>query len=724
MIKTEAFNQIIQLAEKEFQQYASLPFAVCLVDKKGNFLRYNSKGQQLFDLAPQPTFEDNIVQYYLYPKDRKAILKQLRALPPGQWLEDIILDLKIDKQVWYIKEVSKAIWDEEKQEVIGVLSLMSTSSKSDRYHGLLNELPFGVFCLRGKGELTNVNQRFLSMYGYDSFEEVKNKTAYDFMNDEVEVKEMEYQLKEEGLVLNQLQEHRRRDGSVFTVALSAKAIYGKPGQVIGIEGIVEDISNEAIYFKMVDDVPIGLYTIRINEAGEHILIHCNQQFAKHLGAKYPNELMGTDIRLAHKSMESFEQFHNKLIQKDQEGKHLENHIVELKEKSGRIRMHEVHSTLLKDAFGNIIGRVGAERDITDYWETKQQLDDLTTDIGKVLHSYSSTLIHSKHSMEAVMRSFSSQEIFTSKRQLDTDKIFNKILQETGGLKNIVGKLLGRNQEQPQIEEHTVLQLERILNLIHPKGIQFDMRQLAVIRDGSIKIKDIFGSFSNLKFPKEWLKQIRRHLEEVLRLCSLITLTVGIDAILEMETTVNNLRSYILSNVKEKETIQQLDIFDIMIGVIKNMIEYASNRNIEIKSNLKSIRNVYIKGYETDLVRALLNILHNAIKYSWVRSGPAKAFIQVNGKADKHYLYLSVENWGVAITEKEIAEGLIFKVGYRGANSSDRRRPGTGLGLYDSKKVIEKHAGSLVIESKPSLGNPKDDYSKPFVTTVTIQLPLR
>ncbi|MCB0598353.1 MAG: HAMP domain-containing histidine kinase, partial [Phaeodactylibacter sp.] len=87
-----------------------------------------------------------------------------------------------------------------------------------------------------------------------------------------------------------------------------------------------------------------------------------------------------------------------------------------------------------------------------------------------------------------------------------------------------------------------------------------------------------------------------------------------------------------------------------------------------------------------------------------------------------WIYISIENWGVAITAEELDKGLIFKVGYRGVNSSDRRRPGTGLGLYDSLKVAEKHKGTLSIASKPSLGNSREDYSNPFITTVTIQLP--
>lgn len=723
MAENSIYRQIIQLAQPEFEQYAQLPFAVCLLSREGVFLKYNESGRLLFDLPLEPSFQDSISHFYLHKIDRQDHLRRLEQLPPGRWLNETALDLDIGGSTCYLRDSSIAIWDEEGQNIIGLLSLMINSSKSDRYHGLFSELPMGLFSLRFKEGLVNANRHFLEMHGYDSLVEIKNRSAEFFMNDIIEVKELEYKVRQEGQVVNRLQEHKRKNGTVFSASISVKAVCGIDGKPIGIDGIVEDVSNKEIYFKMVDNVPMGLYKIRINGAGEHIIAHCNQQFAQHLGFNFPSEIIGRDVRLFHRSSESFQNFHDQLVQKNQEGKQLVDHIVELRDAEGKIRRHEVHSNLLKDANGKIIGRVGAERDVTDLWETRQQLNELTTDIGKVLHSYSSTLIHSKHSMEAVMRSFSTSDLLSgTDNLLDAEVVFNRVKHEAKALKSLFDKLLAREAEQPQIPEHNAMQLFRILNLIQSQGTQFDMRQLALIRDGSIKIKEISADLSNYNFPKEWIKQIKRQLDEVLRLCSLITLSVGVDAILEMETNVNNLRSYILTRVKPKEKLKKIDIYDLMIGVVRNMTEYATNRNIELRLNAKQLRNAYVKGNRTDLVRALLNILHNAIKYSWVRKSPAKAYVQIEGRADEENLYLSIANWGVAITKEEVEKGLIFKVGYRGANSRDRRRPGTGLGLYDSKKVIEQHHGNLTINSKPSLGNSEEDYSKPFVTTVNIQLP--
>lgn len=503
-----------------------------------------------------------------------------------------------------------------------------------------------------------------------------------------------------------------------------KAIWDEAGErIVGLLCLMVPISKGDRYNRLFTEVPIGLYKVRISAAGEHQLVYCNDHFAEHLGFKHPNELIGKDIRLFHESMEAFEYFEKELLETYERGQFLVDYVVTIKNKKGQERRLEVHINLLKDRQGNIIGRVGAERDVTDYWETKQQLNELTTDFGKVLHSYSSTLIHSKHTMDAVIRSFIAEKEQDPKTlQLDEEKVGSLLRQEVQLLDRTLEKLWLKNEEVKFFNEQQTHQLQRILSLIkRDTGEQINVQHLAIVRDGSIKIKEEIKTIVKGHFPKELIKDIRLQLTSILKLCSLVTLSRGVETVLEMETVVNNLRSYILTRVKQQEPLQQLDIYDIMVGVVKNMGEYAAKRNIELRMNIREIRDVMIDGYENDLVRALLNILHNAIKYSWERRSPAKAFVLIEGWRDQHWVFLKVENWGVPITDKELQQGLIFKVGYRGINSSDRRRPGTGLGLYDTLKVIENHKGEMTISSDPSLGNAKDDYSNPFVTRVNLKL---
>ncbi|MCB0614941.1 MAG: PAS domain S-box protein [Phaeodactylibacter sp.] len=720
-----ALQKIMDLAELEYRPCAGLPFAVYLVSREGVFLKYNEEAQAFFGLPAEPDFQHRVTDFYNQPGDREDYLSRLGRLERGQWLKNTTIDLKVNGQMRFVRDYTKAVWSEDGQAIAALLCLMVPINKGGRYHRLFNELPVGIFSFRKGSGLINANPRFVDMYGYDGLEEALFKAPADFIKYPEELEEMERRIWEKGSVSNEYQEHVRKDGSLFTAAVSARGVWDGDGNWVGTEGILEDVTMEAIYFRLVNEVPIGLYKVRINEQGEHILVHCNQHFANNRGAEAPEDLIGKDLRKWHISPQAFQDFHEALIRKDREGQSLVDYILPAYNGRGELRRYEVHVKLLKDSSGNIIGRVGAERDVTDYLDTKQQLDELTTDIGKVLHSYSSTLIHVKHTMDAVIRSFITKDLLLRENGMpDEERILGRISSEIGVLQNSVNNLLEKNRENRQFEDGVGEQLERLISLlVRFSSEQSGAQKLAIIRDGAIKIRELINdTVAKGNFPRELIKEARRQLREVLRLCSLATLGRGVDTVLEMESVVNNLRSYILTRVKYKEEPQRIDLYGLIIGAVRKMEEYAANRMVELRTNIKAIRNVYIDGYEDDLTRALLNILHNAIKYSWTRKGPGRAFVMIEGRMDADWININIENWGVAITQEELEKGLIFKVGYRGVNSSDRRRPGTGLGLYDALKVAEKHKGSLAITSNPSLGNSREDYSNPFITTVSIQLP--
>lgn len=719
------FQKIIQLASAAYEQCAHLPFAAYLVSWDGTFLRYNEAARELFGLPEEPTFSDNIFQFYLHSNDRHENLRRLAQTTKGQWLKDTTLDLKIGKGIRYVRDYSQTIWDDEEDSPAGILSLIVNMSKSDRYHRLFSDLPMGVFSFRANSGLVSANPRFCEMHGYTSLDEIRNKEPSAFMKSAHELKALTKRLIADGEIVNLYQDNIRKDGTIFTASVSAKAIRGRDGMVIGFDGIVEDISLEDIYFKLVNEVPIGLFKVRINRQGAHILVHCNQHFAKNRGADTPESLIGKDLREFHQSEAGFNRFFGKLVEQDEKGESLVEYIMDALNGQGVARKYELYAKLLKDEDGEVSGMVGAERDVTDYLDTKQQLEELTTDFGKVLHSYSSTLINSKHTMSSVIRSFAGEtEKKSGSEHLDHPAVMRQIDEQITGLEVSIATLQEKNKGINFFDERTIQHFSRLMELIKTGGNRdVDIQRLAIVRDGSIRIREMTQDMDRGNFPRELTKRLRRQITEILRLCSLVTLVHGVEAVLEMETGVNNLRSYILTRVKQKEKIKKLDIYDLLMGIAKNMGEYAAKRNVDIRLSLKDISNVYINGYKEDLTRALLNIVHNAIKYSWNRKGPANSFVKIEGSTDQHWLYLKVENWGVAITHKELEHGLIFKVGYRGVNSSDRRRPGTGLGLYDAQKVIRKHQGELSISSKPSLGNREDDYSNPFITNVTIKLPL-
>jgi signal transduction histidine kinase len=97
-----------------------------------------------------------------------------------------------------------------------------------------------------------------------------------------------------------------------------------------------------------------------------------------------------------------------------------------------------------------------------------------------------------------------------------------------------------------------------------------------------------------------------------------------------------------------------------------------------------------------------NLLHNAIKYSYKPTDRMQArFINIHGlwpESDRKRYQISIENYGVPITEEE--KVYIFRPGYRGIYAKQRNRRGAGMGLSLVKFVVETiHNGKVFVESK-------------------------
>jgi signal transduction histidine kinase len=121
--------------------------------------------------------------------------------------------------------------------------------------------------------------------------------------------------------------------------------------------------------------------------------------------------------------------------------------------------------------------------------------------------------------------------------------------------------------------------------------------------------------------------------------------------------------------------------------------------------------------------AINNLVHNAVKYSF-RSGPNRhRYVRIYGieKDDKLY-QLVFENYGVGILSDEIEEKRIFQDGYQGVLTQKEYRSGSGKGLYFTKEIIERHHGTIKVESYP-MANQTNAEGQPYLTKFIISLPV-
>lgn len=131
---------------------------------------------------------------------------------------------------------------------------------------------------------------------------------------------------------------------------------------------------------------------------------------------------------------------------------------------------------------------------------------------------------------------------------------------------------------------------------------------------------------------------------------------------------------------------------LMINSIINQLHLKSQeKNMMFEISLRE-DNVII-GDSKKISQIFSILIDNAIKYSNYGS---KIYI-----SDKNrYGYISIKDLGIGIPEKDIHR--LFNKFSRATNV--KNRPGTGLGLYIAKQLIEAHNGLITVKSEVDIGS--------------------
>ncbi|MBW2741454.1 MAG: HAMP domain-containing histidine kinase [Deltaproteobacteria bacterium] len=146
------------------------------------------------------------------------------------------------------------------------------------------------------------------------------------------------------------------------------------------------------------------------------------------------------------------------------------------------------------------------------------------------------------------------------------------------------------------------------------------------------------------------------------------------------------KEYSFDPVQIKELIQECcDFMAETAGIYTQRIDYG---------NVQFVRPVPL--VRTWIRKAILNLIDNALKYSW-----ADRKIVVAAQEDgEGIIKIKLTNWGIAIPPEH--QKRIFESYFR-SHMPDSREPrrGTGVGLAIVKNAIEViHSGEILVESKP------------------------
>lgn len=141
---------------------------------------------------------------------------------------------------------------------------------------------------------------------------------------------------------------------------------------------------------------------------------------------------------------------------------------------------------------------------------------------------------------------------------------------------------------------------------------------------------------------------------------------------------------------------ECNLLDILKSVVADIKDSLSKKDISIVYEGNLPEKIYSNCDSTKVSRVFSNILLNSIKYSKERSAIRVGYLEGNAM---HTLY--IKDVGIGIPPDEQAN--VFKKFYRATNARMLHFSGTGLGMYFSKLIIERHGGKIWFESTEGLG---------------------
>lgn len=168
--------------------------------------------------------------------------------------------------------------------------------------------------------------------------------------------------------------------------------------------------------------------------------------------------------------------------------------------------------------------------------------------------------------------------------------------------------------------------------------------------------------------------------------------------------ISRLKLLNLTSSEAIEIIPQLEtILDKHSGTIKN-------KNINVVQNDNRNTNKSIMADRLLFELALSNIISNAVKYS-----AENGVVQIDLNDDENNLTIDISDTGIGIPETELQS--VLSEFYRASNAKRSDFEGSGLGLALVREVIERHNGTITINSPSKIGTVENPG-----TTVTITLP--
>ncbi|MCL6495029.1 MAG: hypothetical protein K6T54_09670 [Ignavibacterium sp.] len=168
-----------------------------------------------------------------------------------------------------------------------------------------------------------------------------------------------------------------------------------------------------------------------------------------------------------------------------------------------------------------------------------------------------------------------------------------------------------------------------------------------------------------------------------------------DEALEMINTVLKVSQMkLMDQINEEE----FEMIELIKSTIKRHSQFAQTKSVEVKLIDERKEQCKIKGDQFLILIAFSNLLGNAIKYNFENG---KVEIKLYNKDKMCFVEFCDNGPGIPKEDQE----KVFQDFFRASNIRKMVTEGAGLGLSFVKEIIEKHKGSITLQSPSRIQQP-------------------
>jgi PAS domain S-box-containing protein len=151
-------------------------------------------------------------------------------------------------------------------------------------------------------------------------------------------------------------------------------------------------------------------------------------------------------------------------------------------------------------------------------------------------------------------------------------------------------------------------------------------------------------------------------------------------------------------------LDEIALDDVVSESVEAAKPIADEKGIALRMSLEATPSML--GDRSRLAQVLDNLVSNGLKFT---TEGGSVDVRMSSQAGDVVIEVVDTGMGIAPEERE----LLFERFFRSSEATDRAIPGTGLGLTIVKAIVERHEGSIEVESVEGEG-----------TTMRVRLPVR